>query len=187
MAQQIQELQDDVVILAKSETITAQAGPVLRATGWRGGTFVMYVPPTGVDEFVVERTDGSNLAGMLLFPSEDYQNLAAGAPENFTAEQVRTAQGAASGASTITVVTDFARCLFRFFETVSLDAGGARVGPPIIYVLNEWLHISENGLLCNDLPARLILAGVATPLNVGTCSSLPAARNGARLGVELRW
>lgn len=186
MGQQILDQYEDVayVYSGKPVNFPAVVGPVLRATGWGAGTFVMYSPPTGVDEFEVERSDGSHLCGMLLRPSENYSSPQGGT-QNYTSAQWRLPAGGA--ASTVTVMRGNVKALFRYFETVSLDGGGVRVGPPITYSLNEWLRISENGLLCNDPAANLILAGVAAPIQMGLCCAVPAPRNGNRLGMDFRW
>lgn len=176
----------DVVVIVHADRMTATAGPILRNTGWRGGWWVRYVPPTGVDEFVVERSDGNAATGFLLFPSENYADPS-GASNNYTAEQLRDAQGAISGASTVTILAGGGRQLFRIFETVALTGGGTRTGGAIVYQHNDILRVSENGLLCNDSVANLQAAGIANPLTVGTCCMVPADRNGDLLGMDLKF
>jgi hypothetical protein len=78
------------------------------------------------------------------------------------------------------------RAFFRVFETVAL-AAGVRAGGPITYVNNEDLKISENGLLCNDSDGALALAGITTPIVVGVCSAIPAARNENRLCMDMKF
>lgn len=77
--------------------------------------------------------------------------------------------------------------MFKYYETEALNAGGARVAGPITYLLNEPLYVSENGLLCNDSIANLQAAGITDPHTVGTCSAIPATRNGNRLGFDLKY
>jgi hypothetical protein len=187
MSQQLQTLTDDMVLLFKGDMLTVAVGPVLRQTGWQGGQFVMYVPPTGVDDYLVEASDGTNIAGLLVFPSENYNPGQEETQQNYTGGQHRTEQGAASGAATVTMLCGGARCLFKYYETVSLTVGGVRSGPAITYGLNEWLRVSENGLLTNDPLANLQAAGV-NPLNpVGICSAVPGAGNSTRLGIDLKF
>lgn len=186
MGQQTANMIDDVIMQMNGDKYTAQAGPLLRASGWRGGIFVKYVAPTNdVDEYVVEASDGNEATGFLAFPSENYdpgENW--GAVNNFTGVQLRENQGSVAGASTVTVTSGGGRYLFLVFETVALDAFGVRSGGFITYVLNEALKISENGFLCNDSDANLAAVGVATPQVVGQCVAVPAARNGFRLGLK---
>ena len=79
------------------------------------------------------------------------------------------------------------RAFFRMFETVALTGGGVRAGGAITYVLNEDLKISENGLLCNDTDVNLAAAGIANPIVVGIVSAVPAANNGNRLCIDMKY
>lgn len=188
MSNQTSNLMDDVIAQINGDKYPALAGPLLRASGWRGGLFVKYVPPTNdVDEYVVEASDGNEGTGFLLFPSENYdpsENW--GAVNNFTGVQLRDLQGSVSGASTVTVTSGGGRYLFLVYETVALSAGGVRDGSAgdLAYNLNEDLKISENGYLCNDPDVNMAAAGIAVPLIVGQCVAVPAARNGRRLGLK---
>ena len=75
--------------------------------------------------------------------------------------------------------------MFKQFETISLDAFGVRSGPAAVYTLNEKLKVSENGLLCNDPNARLLLAtGGTEVIFVGIVSAVPGDRTGWRLGMD---
>ena len=189
MSQMTPNITDDVIFQINGDKFPCVAGPVLRSTGWRGGLWVKYVPPTGnVDEFVIEASDGNEATGFIGFPSENYDpGDFAGAVNNFTGVQLRTGQGAVSGASTVTVTAGGGRFLFLVFETVALDVGGARAGGPISYSLNEDLRVSESGYLCNDSVANLAAAGVTNPLVVGKVCAVPHARNGYRLGMDLKF
>ena len=190
MSQQRRDLPDDLVIEHKGDNMPVSVGPLLRASGWRGGQWVRYVPPTGVDEFEVEISDGNEVAGVLIFPSESYDTLLggnnAGAVLNFTGQQVRTNQGSVAGASVVTLMNGGGRFFYLVFETIALTGGGTRTGGPIIYSLNEDLKISEQGFLCNDSDVNLAAAGVTTPHTIGICSSVPATRNGGRLGLDMK-
>lgn len=187
MSKQILDLTDDLVIFYRGDSMPVAVGPELRRTGWPGGQWVMFVPPTGIDEFLVEASDGSNVCGCLLFPSENYTpGEMEGAQNNYTGQPHRTELGASSGASTVSILMGSNRLLFKRFETEALDADGDRVAGPITYELNKPLYISENGLLCNDDTDNLQAAGVATPQVVGICSAVPAARNNNRLGLDTR-
>jgi hypothetical protein len=187
MAQQIQELTDDLVILIKGDSLTVSAGPNLRVSGWHGGQWVRYITPTGVDEFVVEASDGNSVAGFLLFPSENYDPQNSESQANYIGTQLRTEQGSVAGASTVAMYAGGGRFMFRHFETVALVGAGTRTGGLIAYTLHDFLKISENGLLCNDSDANLNAAGIANPVTVGMCSAVPAARNGNLLGFDLKY
>jgi len=163
-------------------------GPALRASKWRGGLCVMYIQSTEGD-FVVEVSDGSKVAGFLLFPSERYFPLIGdygpnyGSNANWTSMQPAHGVG---GQNVVTMISDNSRAFFKVFETIAL-AGGARGGGPITYAVNDIVRVSENGLLCNDSVAQLQAAGVATPVDVGIVSAAPATRNGNRLGVDTKF
>jgi hypothetical protein len=190
MSQVTANITDDVIFQINGDKFPCVAGPNLRATGWRGGLWVRYVPPTNnVDEYVVEASDGNEATGFIGFPSENYEpGSFAGPVNNYTGVQLRNGQGAVSGASTVTVTAGGGRMLFLVFETVPLDAGGVRTpGAFITYNLNENLKISENGYLCNDSDARLAMVGIASPLVVGKVCAVPHARNGYRLGMDLKF
>lgn len=178
----------DVTVLINGDRLPITPGPILRRTRWVGGLFVQFVPPIDVNDWLVERSDGRTAAGFILSPSENYQDpRGGGGYRNWTSMQPsnREASVLASGASTQTMVAGGGRFLFKHFETISLDAGGARVGPPIVYSLNDKLKVSENGLLCNDPDARLLLAtGGTEVIVVGVCSTVPNARSANRLGWE---
>lgn len=189
MSQQTPNMTDDVLFQINGDKFPCVAGPILRSTGWRGGLWVRYVPPVGlVDEYVVEASNGNEATGFIGFPSENYApGDFAGAVNNFTGVQLRDGMGSVAGASTITVTAGGGRMLFLVFETVALDVGGARAGGAITYTLNEDLKISENGYLCNDSDANLAAAGVTNPLIVGKVCAVPHARNGNRLGMDLKF
>jgi len=191
MADQTTNLTDDVVLVINGDKLPVTVGPILRASGWRGGIWVRYVPPVGlVDEYVVEASDGNEAAGFLAFPSEDYDpNSFSGPVNNFTGIQLTLNQGSVAGASTATVTAGGGRFLFLVFETVAIGPGGFRDGTAgfLTYNLNEDLKIGENGFLCNDPDARLALQGVVTPQIVGKCCAVPHTRNGFRLGVDLKY
>ena len=177
----------DVELMHLGDRLPVLAGPNLRASGWRGGQFVMYV--TSDWEFTVEKSDGTIAPGFLLFQSENYDlNAAAqvnpGSPENFLAHQFRnpTSTGASN---VVTLITGNSRAFFKVYETIALNGGGVRAGGAITYALNETLAVSENGLLCNDSTANLNAAGIPTPQIVGVVSAVPSPANGYRLGVDL--
>ncbi len=189
MSQQTPELYTDVIIQINGDKLPAKVGPGLRATGWRGGTFVRYIAPDNlVDEYVLEASAGSSGVGFLAFPPEGYGIGEGdwGAENNFLGQQLRTGAGSVAGASTVTITAGGGRYLFKTQETVSLNGAGVRNVNPAVYVLNQTLFISENGLLCSDTSDNLILAGVATPIAVGVCSAVPHARNGFRVGLDLK-
>ena len=178
----------DVELMFPGDRFPVSVGPILRSTGWRGGIFVMFVTSTKED-FVVELSDGSNVAGFLLFQSEKYEPLqpggsGVGSPANFLSHQFRNPVG---GNNVITMISGGTRSYFKVFETVALGGGGLRNGGAASYTLNEPIKISENGLLCNDSDVNLNAAGVATPTVVGIVSAVPSSINGNRLCVDLKY
>jgi len=175
----------DVELMFPGDRFPVAAGPNLRSTGWRGGTFVQYT--TGGQDFTVEVSDGNMTAGFLLFQSEDYTlsppyGNGPGSPQNFLGQQNRNPVG---GNNVVTMVMGGVRGFFKVFETVALDGAGNRVGGPIAYTLNEDLKVSENGLLCNDSDANLAAAGIASPQVVGIVSAVPSSSNNNRLCADL--
>jgi hypothetical protein len=177
----------DVELQYPGLRLPVTAGPNLRESKWRGGVFVAYV--TAAEDFVVEVSDGNTACGFLLFASENYlpftppSGTGVGSPDNWTSFQPATGVG---GQNVVTIIADNTRAFFRVFETVAL-AGGVRAGGPITYNLMDDLYVSENGLLCNDPPAQLALAGIATPVLVGIVSAVPLPRNDNRLGVDVHF
>lgn len=179
---------NDVDVMVGGDRFPVVAGPELRASKWRGGLWVMYVTSTEGD-YVVEVSDGNEVAGFLMFPSERYYPIPlvggsdVGSNANFTSGQPATGVG---GQNVVTMVSGGARTFFKMYETVAL-AGGTRSGGAITYSVNEALKISENGLLCNDSDVQLGLAGVTTPVVVGIVSAVPSSRNGNRLGADVKY
>lgn len=186
MSIQMLDESGDVVVQRKGDSLNAFAGPLLKSSGWRGGQWVRYVPPTGVDDFVIEASDGNDATGFILFPSEFYgRDESFGAVNNLTSYVLRSND--VSGAGTVCVMAGGGRMLFLLYETVALDGLGVRAGGPITYTLNEDLKLSERGWLCNDSDANLNAAGVTRPNTVGKCSLVPAERNNMRLGLDLKF
>ena len=141
------------------------------------------------EPYTVEVSDGSNVAGFLLFQSEDYAlsrpyGNGPWSPENYGSHQFLEGVG---GQNVATMVNGGTRAYFRMFETVALTGGGVRAGGAITYNLNESLKISESGFLCNDSDANLIAAGVATPTVVGIVSAVPTTANGSRLCIDMKY
>jgi hypothetical protein len=175
----------DVMLMVGGERYTVVAGPVLRRNKWRGGIFVMFAPSNEGD-FVVERSDGTAVAGYMLNQSEFYYPLpppygdGPGSPQNLTSYQYTEGVG---GQNVVTMVLG-GRAYFKQYETISL-VGGVRNGPPIVYSLNDNLYVSENGLLTNEDTA-LAAVGITDPVLVGIVSAVPAPRNQFRLGVDGR-
>jgi len=188
----------DVELFVPGDRYTVIVGPTLRSTGWRGGTWVMYVDSDEGD-FVVEASDGTKATGFLLFASENYEisrqdgwysgsdgvspNAWVGSSANYLAHQPATGVG---GQNVVTMVNGGSRMFFKVYETVALS-GGTRSGGTISYSLHDELKVSENGLLCNDSDAELALAGISTPQVVGIVSAVPAVRNGNRLCLDMKF
>lgn len=184
----------DVEYHLPGDRFPVSAGPTLRANGWRGGIWVRYVD-SPLEEYVVERSDGTEAAGFLIQQSETYlanqshstgplpAHGNAGSPNNWTNQQYRST----SHANVLTMMTGGTRVLLRVFETVALTGGGTRTGAAITYSLNEPLKVSENGLLCNDSDGNLAAAGIASPIVVGIVSGVPSVRNDFRLSVDLKY
>lgn len=181
---------DDLDVFRQGDKFTATAGPLMRASGWRAGQWVMYattqVPP--VSEFTIEKSTGIYTTGFTLFGSEDYADARRSNYRNYTSYQNRSSiMSVASGASVITIVAGGGRFLFRLYETVALDAFGVRAGGPAVYNVNLPLKVSENGILCQDPDALLLLAtGGTEVLTIGVCSKVPTLTD-PRLGLDLKY
>lgn len=183
----------DVDLFSFDSRFQVVPGPILLATGWRGGQFVTYV--TGAQDFTVEKSDGNQACGMLLFQSEKYSRLSpgsfgsngdpvVGSPENYISHQYLSGRG---GQNVATLICGGPQGYYKVFETAALNGAGVRAGGPITYSLGESLWVSENGFFCNDSQANLIAAGIAEPIFVGIVSAIPADRNMFRLGVDLKY
>lgn len=181
---------DDVMVMKQGDKMTATAGPILRSTGWRGGQWIDYaavqVPP--VSQFTVEKSGGIYTTGFILYGSENYNDPRFSTYRNYTSYQNKSDFVAvASGASVVTLIVGGGRFLFRNYETIALDAFGVRDGGPEIYTINLPMKISENGLLCQDPDALLLLAtGGTAVIVVGLCSKVPTPDD-VRLGLDLKY
>ncbi len=176
-------------MLFPGERTKVTVGPILRRARWVGGLFVRYaVPVDAVNEFLVERSTGQSYCGFLLSPSENYNDpQGGGGYRNWTSIQPANPEATtfASGAATQTINAGGGRFLFRHFEKVALTPGGVRAGGPAIYNFQDNLKVSENGLLCNDPDAFLMLATGGFALRVGICCVTPEYAEG-RLGIDYR-
>ena len=179
----------DVELMLSGDRYPVTAGPLLLASGWRGGQFVTFVSST--TDFVVEKSNGTTACGFIMFQSEKYGPLqpgsfgespspVVGSPENWVAHQFLQGRG---GQNVATMLSGNFRAFFKVFETTAL-AGGTRSGGLITYALNQNLKVSENGLLCNDSDAQLALVGIPTPVVIGIVSAVPSTRNGNRLCMD---
>ena len=176
----------DVELNFLGDRFPVKAHPTLRASGWRGGLWVMYVTAPTNEEFMVVQSDGTACAGFLLFPSENYAPVpplgtGVGSSENYIG-----IQPAANPNNAITMVNGGTRAYFKVFETVALN-GGTRTGGAITYSLNEEVKVSENGLLCNDSDVQFGLVGIASPIVIGIVSAIPSPANGNRLCVDIKY
>jgi hypothetical protein len=181
---------DDLYVIKIGDKLVSTVGPILRASGWRAGQWVRYVEPQvpPVSEYTVEKSDGVTAAGILMYGSENYSNPRVSTYRNYTSYQNASSFMAVSaGSSVVTVIMGGGRYLTSMYETVSLNGFGVRAGPPAVYTINENLKVSENGLLCNDPDALLLLAtGGTEVLLVGLCSKIPSTRD-PRLGLDLKY
>ena len=180
----------DVELMLPGDRYQVAVGPVLRRTGWRGGVWVRYITSNNpLQLFEVELSNGVDATGFLLFGSDDFAPFGPpGQTYNWTSLDPRNEASSASGTNVVTMVNGGARAMFKVFETISLDAGGARVGPLIVYGLNDKLKVSENGLLCNDPDARVLLAtGGSEVLVSGFCSAVPDELSGGRLSLDMKY
>lgn len=178
----------DLQVLIPGDTLPVTPGPIMRRTRWVGGVYVMFVSPIDVNDWLVEVSNGITAAGFIMSPSENYQDpRGGGGYRNWTSMQPsnRELTTLASGASTQTMVAGGGRFLFKHYETISLTALGVRTGPPLVYNLNDNLYVSENGLITNDDPARIMLAtGGSQVVLVGVLSTVPNARSAFRVGMD---
>lgn len=181
---------DDLYVVKAGDKLTATAGPLMRASGWRAGQWVRYVEPQvpPVSEYTVEKSNGVTAAGIILYGSENYTNPRVSTYRNYTSYQNASSFMAVSaGSSVVTILLGGGRYLTFMYETVSLNVFGVRAGPPAVYSINEYLKISENGLLCNDPDALLLLAtGGTEVILAGNCSKIPSARD-PRLGLDMKY
>lgn len=175
---------DDVEPMVWGDKLTCSAGSTLQRTGWKAGTFAMYVAGSvGEPYFTVERSDGIGVAGFILYGSEDYSDTRIGGYHNYTSIQKRYP----NGPNTITVMIGGGRYFFRNYEKVALAADGTRTGGPAVYGFNNILKVSENGLLCNDPDGYLLLAtGGAVTVPFAMCSRPPVVDD-PRMGVDMRY
>lgn len=181
---------EDLYVHKAGDKLTATAGPLMRVSGWRAGQWVRYVEPQvpTVSEYTVEKSDGVTAAGIILYGSENYTNPRVSTYRNYTSYQNASSFMAVSaGSSVVTILVNGGRYTTLMYEQVSLNGLGVRSGPPAVYTINEFLKISENGLLCNDPDAQLLLAtGGAEVITAGVCSRIPTTSN-AQLGLDLKF
>lgn len=184
----INQVQDDVQVMHYGSKWNVKIGAGLRNTGWRGGQFVMYTPPTNVaDMFEVEKSDGNYASGFLVHPSEfSGSDTQYGATSNYTASIKRDSQGSVSGAGVVAMALDNGRFGFKVYETEAIGAGALRDGGATVYTLNENVYVSENGILCNDTVVKLSQVGIITPQLVGIVSAVPTSHNDYRLFIDQR-
>ncbi len=177
----------DLDVIVMGDRFPVVAGPLLRASKWKSGTWVRYVEDeNNINNWTVEKSNGVYAAGFLIYGSEDYSNARRSTYRNFTSYQNAGELSEASGTAVVTMITGGGRFLFANYETVALNGAGVRAGGPITYVLGEDLKVSENGLLCNDTDANLLAAtGGTQALVVGVCSKLPV--NGGKMGFDLKY
>lgn len=186
MSEDINLTSHDLDIIKQGDRFQVVAGPILRRTRWKAGTWVRYVP--GEIDFTVEKSDGIYACGFLHYGSEDYTDARVSNYRNFSSYQNIGGNAVARGGATLTLVTGGGRFLFAEFETFGLNPQGQRdPNLPITYTLNEDLRVSENGLLCNDSEALIKLAtGGAQVALVGVCSKTPTTEN-PKLGLDLKY
>lgn len=180
---------ESVEILTNPDKFPVTISSSLRRSGWLGGQFVKYIEnEVNTSEFTVEKSEGVEVAGFLLFGGENYSDPRTSTYRNFTSYQnmigLPTAVG---GANVVTMISGGARCLFRNYETISLNGQGQRTGGVAQYTLNEKIKVSENGLLCNDPDNLLLLAtGGQETIVVGLCCKTPSTED-PRLGLDLKY
>ena len=190
MANTTGRLDRDVELEFPGDRFPVSVGPNLRASGWRGGLWVMYVDGGGED-YVVEASDGTAACGFLLPQSESYVGSVPnrrygglrGSPADWTNQRFRASS---VGSNVVTMVSGGTRARLEVFETTAL-VGASRTGAAITYSLNEPLKVSENGLLTNESDVALSAVGITSPIVVGIVSGVPSERNGFRLSVDLKY
>lgn len=178
----------DVEILIPGDKFPVVIGPGLAASKWRGGVWVRYV--TGGPAFMVEISDGVDVAGFLMFASENYtldgnRLQRPGSHYNYTSIQPGHYPDARAE-NVVTMMTGGPRAAFSQYETKRLVAGD-RTGADITYNLHDSVRVSENGLLTNDSDVDLATVGIANPVDVGIVSDAPSESNGLYLTVDVKY
>jgi hypothetical protein len=181
---------DDFTLYTKSNSVPVTAGPDMIVNGWRAGMFVMWAPLVGRgNAIMVEISDGSQVSGMLIQPSEDYSIGATWAGTvNYTSKSYKQLSPGWEPMANSTVSIERGAFIAKvgIFERVALTGGGTRSGGPITYMTRQTLYCSENGLICNDDPANLIAAGIAEPVFVGYVINPPAEYNNFMIEADIR-
>lgn len=186
MSYAINMTSDDVMVMKRGDFIPVNAGPALRASKWRGGTFVKFSDnqDPSVAERTVEVSDGVIAVGFLVNPSENYANHRQSNPYNYTSFQPGNVFSSPSGTSVVTMaMIGGSMYTFRVYETEALGPGGTRDGGPISYSMNDTVYVSENGIICNDDPTYIMAAtGGSSVVEVGFVHKVPTSDD-PRLGV----
>lgn len=167
----------DVEVMIPGDRIPVTCVGSLIQGGWRGGQFVRYVA-----DFQVEVSNGLRSAGYLLRASEQVP----GGVDNLRSEYNYTGIQPANRLSpnTVTMVAGGGRFMFRVFETRAVTDRIA--GPPLVYNHNDYLYVSERGLLTNESTA-LALVGITNPILVGVVCAVPSDATDGRLGIDMKY
>lgn len=157
----------DVVILHKGQHHNVELGTGLRASGWRGGTFVTYTDKTkplgNTGKFIgiVEKHPGTgNTAGFLLFAST---TSVSDDPEFFSSYKPEQTGVAALN-------QNLGKYKFFMYETMDATrrADPTHVaGADLAYALNEDLYISSDALLTSEKEFG------GNTVKVGNCFHVP--------------
>ena len=126
----------DCVVHMKSDSFTVALAPSLIASGWTGGSGVMWSDSGASDKFMVEQSDGL-YGGMLLFGSDELSDKWTGLSDNQTVYSFATI---CTGGWVVSTVS---------FETYTWASRQAGPLVAITYTAGEKLYLYLRGLYTN--------------------------------------
>jgi hypothetical protein len=167
----------DVEVMIPGDRLPCQVVGSLLQSGWRGGQFVRFVA-----DFQVDASNGLQSAGYLMRASEQIP----GGVDNLRSEYNYTGiqPGSRLSPNTVTMVAGGGRFMFRLFETRVVTDRVA--GAPLVYNHNDYLYVSERGLLTNESTA-LAFVGITNPILVGVVCAVPSPATDNRLGIDMKY
>lgn len=155
--------------------------------GWRGGQAVIYTGNSVGEKSIVKNirvvgmSDGNKVVGFIVRGSDFHPQIQQpGSYDNRISEY--------NWSSMKPTVTKVVKMIFDgsyIFKVYEKYGFGDResTGTALVYALNDFLYVSDRGLLTTEADAT---ASVADPKQVGLVWMVPSADNGYCLGVDLR-